>query len=127
MNVEPTPDFGQEAPSFVGRVIGFADTQAQCDAIVDALEESGIAEEQIAILAGEDGIHILNRTLKEFFFSDGEDQSLIMGLEELRRGHFVVEVEVENRRQAVDVANTSAPHGGRTFTYFGSLMNEQLT
>jgi len=127
MNVEPTPDFGQEAAPFEGRVIGYADTQAQVDAIVEALESAGYAEEKISVLAGEDGIQILNRTLKEFFFGDGEDQSLIMGLDELRHGHFVVEVEVDSRRQAVDVANTSAPHGGRTFTYFGTLMNEQLT
>ena len=127
MNIEPTPDVGQTAPPFTGRVIGFADTPAQCDAITKALHHEGYGDDEIVILSGEDGIRIMNRTLKEFFFSDREDQSLIMGLEELRSGHHVIEVEVANRREAVEVANISAVHGGRTFTYFGSLMNEQLT
>lgn len=127
MNIEPTPDVGQTTPPFEGRVIGFADTAAQCDAITKALHHEGYGEDEIVILSGEDGIRIMNRTLKEFFFGDGEDQCLIMGLEELRSGHYVIEVEVASRREAVEVANIAAPHGGRTFTYFGTLMNEQLT
>lgn len=127
MNIEPTPDLGQQAPPFEARVIGFADTVAQCDAITAALRQNGFDGHEIVILSGEDGIRILNRTLKEFFFGDGEDQSLIMGLEELRSGHQVIQVEVGSRREAVEVANTAAVHGGRTFTYFSSLMNEQLT
>lgn len=127
MNIEPTPDLGQQTPPFVDRVIGYADTPAQCSAITEALNHEGYNEEEIVILSGEDGIRILNRTLKEFFFSDGEDQTLIMGLEELRSGHSAIQVEVANRREAVEVANIAAGHGGRTFTYFSTLMNEQLT
>lgn len=127
MRINPEIDRGQEAKMYAGRVVGFADTREQVDAIVGELESEDFSEDRIMILAGDDGIEILNRTLKEFFFGDGEDQTLIMGLDELRGGHFVIEVEVQDRDEAVRVVNLSARHGGRTFTYFGTLMNEHLS
>lgn len=127
MSIKPEVDHGQDAKLYAGRVLGFADTREQVDRIASELNDAGIGDERILILAGDDGIEILNRTLKEFFFSDGEDQTVINGLRELRDGHLVIEVEVADRDEAVKVVNLAAPHGGRTFTYFGTLMNEQMS
>jgi hypothetical protein len=128
MKIAPATDHGQELPLFKdGRVIGFVDTAGQCDAAVEALNREGVVDGRIRILAGEDGVAILNRTLKEFFFSDGEDQTAIQALEELRDGHYALEIAAGDRDEAIRVTNIAAQHGGRTFTYFGKWMNEHLT
>ena len=127
MSVKPVPDRGQEIEMGAGRVIGYADTLQQGQAVADVLIASGVPKPAIALLVGDAGIEILNRTLGEFFFGDGEDSVLVSGLEELRNGHVVIDVRVHDREEAVRIVNLAAGVGGRTFTYFGTLMNEQLS
>ncbi len=128
MTLEPTADHGQTITPPAGKVIGFFDSKAEFDAFAEAVRAEGYAAATITSLYGEDGIHLLTR-LKEnsFFFGDSEDRVIQLSLKELEQGHYVAAVEVADRQQAEQIANLAKPHGGRSFSYFGTWVSEQLS
>jgi hypothetical protein len=47
-------------------------------------------------LQSEDGIEMLKRLRKNFFFGDGEDATIEFALKELRAGHYCLRIEVKD-------------------------------
>ena len=127
MRPEPIVDHGQTIASPAGRVIGFIDGKAEYEAFAKAVEAAGFPASTITSLHGEDGIHLLER-LKEnsFFFGDSEDGVIQLSIKELGLGHYAAAIEVTDHEHAVQIANLAKPHGGHSFTYFGTWVSEQL-
>ncbi|HTU24974.1 MAG TPA: hypothetical protein VMF30_06230 [Pirellulales bacterium] len=126
MKVEPLHDHGQKLPLPQGRAIGFVDSEAACDTIVAALNRAGYDDTKITVLEGDEGLHLVKR-LEGFFFSDAELGLIKFTEQQLRMGHLGLGVEVEDRDEAVRVANLCTPLGGHSFDYFGTWFNERLT
>jgi len=127
MTVQPTVDHGQQLASPEGHAIGFVDTQEQFDAVTIALRSAGYPDTSIIALYQEDGIEMLKRLQKKFFFGDGEDALIQFSLKELRAGHFGLGIEVKDRESALEVISLTEPLGAHSFSYFGSWVNERLT
>ena len=128
MTVEPITDHGQKLASPAGKVIGFIDGQAEFDAFAEAVQAAGYPAATITSLYGEDGIHLLERLKTDsFFFGDSEDSVIQLSISELRQGHYAIAVDVADRDQAVQIASLAKPHGGHSFGYFGTWVNEQLS
>jgi hypothetical protein len=128
MNSTHTLDHGQTLTSPAGKVIGFFDGQAAFEAFAEAVRAAGYPPAKITSLYGEDGIHLLER-LKEnsFFFGDSEDSVIQQSIRELGQGHYAAAVEVTDHTQAEQIASLATPHGGHSFSYFGTWVSEQLS
>ena len=128
MIIEPTADHGQELAPPAGKVIGFFDGQAEFEAFADAVRAAGYPASKITSLYGEDGIHLLKR-LKDhsFFFGDAEGSVIQHSIQELEQGHYVVAVDVTDHTHAEQIASLATPHGGHSFSYFGTWVSEQLS
>ena len=128
MTIEPTIDRGQKLTQPAGKVIGFINGRAEFDAFVEAVRAAGYSAAQITSLYGDDGIQLLERLKKNsFFFADSEDGVIQLGIRELRQGHYAAAVEVANHQQAVQIESLAEPHGGHSFSYFGTWVSEQLS
>lgn len=128
MTIEPTTDHGQRLASPTGKVIGFLDGQAEFESFAEAMRVADYPDSKLTSLYGEDGIHLLER-LKDssFFFGDSEDDVIQFSIRELRQGHFAVSVEVADHEEAVQIARLAKPHGGHSFSYFGTWVSERLS
>ena len=128
MTVEPIADQGQRLAAPAGKVIGFIDGKAEFEAFAEAVRAAGYPASKITSLYGEDGIHLLER-LKDnsFFFGDSEDSVIQLSVRELLQGHYAVAVDVTDHQQAAQIASLAKPHGGRSFSYFGTWVSEQLS
>ena len=128
MTIEPTADHGQQLAAPAGKVIGFIDGKAEFEAFAAAVRAVGFPASKITSLCGEDGIRLLERLKKDnFFFGDSEDSVIQLSIRELGQGHYAAAVEVADHQQAVQIASLAKPHGGHSFTYFGTWVSEQLS
>jgi hypothetical protein len=127
MSVKPVDDHGQKMPPPAGRAIGFVDTKLQCDAVTKALSAAGFAESTVFVLHGEDGIQLLERSENDFFMGDAESDVIQVAIKELGKGHFALGVEVNDRDEAVRATSIAKQHGGHSFGYFGTWVDERLT
>jgi hypothetical protein len=128
MTVEPVVDHGQTISPPAGKLIGFVDGKAEFEAFAEAVQAAGYPPASITSLYGDDGIHLLER-LKDnsFFFGDSEDSVNQLSIRELGQGHYAAAVEVADHEQAVQIACLAKPHGGHSFSYFGTWVSEQLS
>ena len=128
MTPEPVADHGQTIAVPEGKVIGFIDGKAEYEAFAKAVQAAGFPASTITSLYGEEGIHLLER-LKEnsFFFGDSEDGVIQLSIRELGLGHYAAAIEVTDHEHAVQIANLAKPHGGHSFSYFGTWVSEQLS
>jgi hypothetical protein len=128
MTIQPTADLGQKIAPPAGKVIGFIDGKADFEAFAEAVRAAGYPASKITSLYGEDGIHLLQR-LKEnsFFFGDSEDSVIQLSVRELSQGHYAVAVDVTDHQHAEQIASLAKPHGGHSFSYFGTWVSEQLS
>jgi hypothetical protein len=128
MTVTPLVDHGQTIAPPAGKIIGFIDNKARFDAFAEAARAAGYPASSITSLYGEDGLQLLHR-LKDtsFFFGDAEDSIMQLSIKELGQGHYAAAVDVSDRKQAVEIANLAKPHGGHSFSYFGTWISEQLS
>jgi hypothetical protein len=128
MTFEPIADHGQKLAPPAGKVIGFIDGKAEFEAFADAVRAAGYPASKITSLYGEDGIHLLERLKKNsFFFGDSEDSVIQLSISELRQGHYATAVDVVDHEHAVQIASLAKPHGGHSFSYFGTWVTEQLS
>ncbi|HET6326546.1 MAG TPA: hypothetical protein VFG04_17855 [Planctomycetaceae bacterium] len=125
--IQPTTDHGQELPIPQSRVIGFVDTNEKLQLIAQALSQAGFPESKIKSLHGPDGIQMLEGLRKVAFFGDFERAVVDFGIQELRNGHYSMNVAVKDRDEALRVTSIAEANGGHSFTYFGKWVNEQLT
>ena len=127
MTFEPIADHGHKLAPPAGKVIGFIDGKAEFEAFADAVRAAGYPASKITSLYGEDGIHLLERLKKNsFFFGDSEDSVIQLSISELRQGHYATAVDVADHEHAVQIASLAKPHGGHSFSYFGTWVTEQL-
>lgn len=127
MSVKPLRDDHQQMPAPSGHAIGFVNTQAQCDAVTDALVDAGFPESSITVLGGDDGVHLLKRMMSGSLWGETAEDVAKQGAHELDHGHFVVVIETEDRDEAVIAANVATTKGGHGFNHFGILADERLT
>jgi hypothetical protein len=128
MALEPLIDHGQLMAPPAGKVIGFINGKSEFDAFAAAVQAAGYPAERITSLYGEDGIHLLERLKSNsFFFGDSEDSIIQLSIHELRRGHYATAVEVTDYEQAAQIADLARPHGGHSFSYFGTWVTEQFS
>jgi hypothetical protein len=127
MTAEPIADHGQTIAAPAGKVIGFIDGKAEFEAFAAAVRAAGYPASKITSLYGDDGIQLLERLKKNsFFFADSEDSVIQLSIRELGQGHYAAAVDVEDHKQAVQIASLAKPHGGHSFSYFGTWVTEQL-
>jgi hypothetical protein len=128
MTLEPIADHGQTIASPAGKVIGFFDSKAEFEAFAESARAAGYPPSTISSLYGEGGIHLLER-LKEnsFFFADSEDNVIQLSIRELRQGHYAAAIDVTDHHHAAQIASLAKPHGGHSFSYFGTWVSEQLS
>ena len=127
MTAKPTADYGQTIAAPAGKVIGFLDGKAEFEAFAEAVRAAGYPAAKITSLYGDDGIQLLERLKKNsFFFGDSEDSVIQLSIRELGQGHYAAAVDVEDHKQAVQIASLAKPHGGHSFSYFGTWVTEQL-
>jgi hypothetical protein len=127
MTAEPIADRGQTIAAPAGKVIGFLDGKAEFEAFAEAVRAAGYPASKITSLYGDDGIQLLERLKKNsFFFGDSEDSVIQLSIRELGQGHYAAAVDVEDHEQAVQIASLAKPHGGHSFSYFGTWVTEQL-
>jgi hypothetical protein len=125
---EPLSDHGQKLPPPAGKVIGFVDTKANFEAFTQSLHRVGFPASKITSIHGEDGLHLLDRLKhRSFFFSDGEDGIVQMSIAELKKEHYAVAVDIDNREDALRIAEMAKRQGGHGFSYFGTWVTEQLS
>jgi len=125
MHLEPLHDLGQKLPPLSGHVIGEIDSRRQLDEIVDDLENHAIPVEDMLLLEGEEGVRLVKRG-KRFFFSDSETEMAKIEVQALRNGHLILEIKVQNAKQAREIAQVAKQHGGHHFMHFGMLVNTAL-
>lgn len=125
MEINRIHDHGQElAPS--GFVIGVIDTKDEVTEVAQMLEESEIDSQKIHVLQGEQGVELWCRS-DHYFLADGEHKAIEDYNRELRDGHYVIAVKVQNEKEAELVSSICTSQGGRRFTYFGRLVVTRLT
>jgi len=127
MQVKPFKDPEQELPSPEGRLIGFANTKPELDAVVESLHSAGCRDSRILILSGHDGIEHLKNMDEKFFFSDPEYQALEFALKELEADHYCLIVEVDDRDSAAALSEMATRVGGHSFRYIGPWISERFT
>lgn len=127
MTVQPLEDHDQAMPAPAGHAIGFVDSSTACDQVIRSLVAAGFPESSIKVLSGEEGVHLLKRSMAGSLWGETAEAVLEEGVLELNRGHFVLFIDTANRNRAVTAANVAMSHGGHGFSHFGILTDERLT
>jgi len=125
--IEPLKDYGQELPVPEHKAIGFVNSQEELDAVIKALNTAGYPNSKIVVMSGEDGVELLEQLRDVAFFGDWERAVVDHAINELEIGHFLICVRVNDRDEAVQIADLATTHGGHSFNYFGAWITEQLT
>jgi hypothetical protein len=125
-NVAP-PDDVQELPQLQGHTIGFVDTQAECEAMTLALNQAGFSNAAITVLHGEVEVPLLESLMDGSSWGESAEEVLKQGTLELRSGHSVVCIEVQNAEEAATVAAVSTQCGVRSIYHFGIMVDTRLT
>lgn len=127
MSLLPLHDRGYAMPQPQGHLIGFAADYSSCVEVCQELSAVGFSDSDVTILHGDDGIHLFLRLMGDGMWGELAQEFLRQGLVELDRGHCVLMIDVTDREQALLAADVAIPMGGYGFTYFGHLVDEQLT
>jgi hypothetical protein len=121
--VDPT----EKIPSPQGHVIGFVDSQSNCDALVQELSTAGFPRSVVAVLNGPEGEQFLTKMFAASSWGEASEQMMKQSEIELSHGHLGLMIEANDHDQAVIAANIAKKHGGHGFQYFGELVDEKLT
>ena len=111
----------------VGQVIGFVETRAECDDVIDAWRAMGITIDRVVILGGDDGLSRFHEMMDSSKCGEEAERLLKEGDQELSEGHFVACVKAPVRNDAVQIAKVAESRGGYGFAHFGTLVDERLT
>ena len=114
-------------PELQGHTVAFVDTDAACDAVMQALNAAGFRDAKLQVLWGEDGLHLLERIADASAWGETAEEVLKRGEIELRIGHSLVFVEVQNAAEADTVAAISTQHGAHSIYHFGLFVDTRLT
>lgn len=117
----------QEMPKLQGHTIGFADTRVDCEAMTQALNKAGFSDAVITILHGAEEVPLLESLMDGSSWGESAEEVLKQGTLELRSGHSVVCIEVQNAHEAATVAAVSTQCGVHSIYHFGILVDTRLT
>lgn len=127
MTTVPDSDDASALPDLQGHTVGFVDTLAACEAVTQALNTAGFPDATIKVLRGEEGLHLLERMVDASSWGESAEDVLKLGTVELRGGHSLVFVDVQNAEEAATVAEVSTQHGAHGIYHFGLLVDTRLT
>ena len=118
------------------RVVGIIDSPTALQQALAALQRAGIAQEDIKVFSGEEGIRVIDprgkqhglldrliRVVQSFLSEEGEHMERYD--EELRAGHYLVIVAADNRTKD-RIAEILKQHGGHFMDYYDELVIEHL-
>jgi hypothetical protein len=118
------------------KVVGVVDTAEQLERILAALSERGIDRKEIMVFAGEEGIQsidpagryhgLLGRLTRVIQVIGEELEHMRRYEEELRAGHYVVVVSVDEDRKKEAAREVLESHGGHFVDYYGPLVIHHL-
>src|SRR5262245_25864490 len=105
MRVKQIHDEGQRLRYPTGKILGIVDKPADVYRLARSLESAGLRN--IEEISGAEGVHLLERINRSFFFSDAEEEALARHVEEVKAGHLIIAIEVPSDRvdEAVRVAS----------------------
>ena len=115
------------ALSPVGKVIGFVNTQTECEHITEKLFHRGIGQDRIAVLGGSVDDAEFREMMQGCMWGEEAEQFLKEGNLELANKHFVISVQVNDRDEGLQIATMAQSLGGHGFRHFGLLADERLT
>jgi hypothetical protein len=121
------PNDALALPTLRGHTVAFVDSNAACDAVMQALNAAGFPNGRLQVLWGEDGLHLLERITHASSWGETAEDVLQQGAIALENGHSLVFVEVQNAEEAATVVAVSSPHGAHSIYHFGSLIDTRLT
>jgi hypothetical protein len=125
--IEAVTNPNQKLPSPEGRAIGFVDTQDEFDAVIAALAEAGVAQENIQVFHGQGSIELLEKNRGKFFLGDAEEQMMDFAVRQLEVDRYALSIAVHDRDDAMKLAKIAERYGAHSFGYFGTWVNERLT
>jgi len=127
MSLQPLKDEGQTLGKLDGLLIGVLDTRAQIDAAVSAVHGAGIPDSDLILLHGQDGINLIQRSTKVYwFFGDLPAELVRRDKSVLAEGRYVLGIKVPNGRRAREIAALMKEHGGHGFMHFGMFVDTQF-
>jgi len=127
MTIEPLKDENQLLPQLRGMVIGVLDTRQDVDAAVSAIKAAGIADSEMILLHGEDGINLIERfQSRSSYFSDCPEQLFRRDKSVLAEGKYALAINVDGGEQARKLAALAKQHGGHGFVHFGMFVDTQI-
>ena len=127
MSTVAQQDKVQELPQLQGHTIGFVDTHAECEAMTQALNTAGFADDAITVFHGEEEVSLLERLMGGSSWGESAEEVLKQGTLELHSDHYVVCIGVKNAEEADTVAAVSTQCGVRSIYHFGNLVDTRLT
>lgn len=127
MSTVAPPDDVQELPKLQGHTIGFVETHAECEAMIQALNKAGFSDATITVFHGAEEVPLLESLMDGSSWGESAEEVLKQGTLELRSGHFVVCIEVQNAEEADTVAAISTQCGVHGIYHFGVLVDTRLT
>ena len=114
-------------PGLPGHTLGFIDSPSACEAMVEDLQDAGIAHDSILTFHGPGGLGSFIKLMQNFQWGESAETMLKQSQDELRRGHVIVCVRVQSHEDATIVAEISNQHGGHDVTHFGMWVDARLT
>jgi len=119
---------GDQTPAEpVGHVIGFVETRAECDDVINTWLSMGVARDRILMLGGDDGLERFHAMMDNSQWGEESQRLLKEGDQELAEGHYVICVEAPQRADALRIAKAAQSQGGHGFAHFGRLVDERFT
>lgn len=113
-------------PDIQGHMMGFMDSAAHCQQVVNELSGWGIDESRIRTLSGPAGLETFRAMLNGYSWGEESDQMVRVGEIEFGNNHVVLCVEAD-RDEGLQIAHFAQSLGGHGFRHFGILTDERLT
>jgi len=114
---------GHNAPTTTdNHVMGFLDSRAECDALLDAMKRQGLRVPVMHTFDGPGGLEALHEMLKGSW-GEAEQAFYERAQPELENGHSAISFEVADYDEAARIGKLAGQHGGRGFTHFGVMVD----
>jgi hypothetical protein len=120
------------------RLLGVIDDPADARAALEALVVSGIARDDVTVMAGEDGLERvsrlgpppspLSRVIRAFqFMSMDQTPDFLVYEHALLDGRTVIAVRASDRDRMLEASAVLELHGAHFLNYFGRLSTEEVS
>lgn len=110
-----------------GKAIGFLDSIINGGSLREALTNSAVEDHRVEIFFGTEGEQNWEKMMGSATWGEQAELLYKKGLAVLAEGEAIFAVQVADRPEAMRIAELARAHGGRSVTYFGELVDTQLT